>query len=133
MIEATPLIYIVDDDKSVRKSLKRLMKSAGLKAKTLASAEDFLNSGYQDNPGCLILDVRMPGLSGLELQKQLAATGSKLPIIFITAHEDEKAYNAAMAAGAVAFLQKPFDDQTLLSAIHLAFEQLIKSFPGVNP
>lgn len=66
MIEATPLIYIVDDDRSVRKSLKRLMKSAGLKAKTLASAEDFLNSGYQDNPGCLILDVRMPDLSGLE-------------------------------------------------------------------
>lgn len=133
MIEATPLIYIVDDDKSVRKSLKKLMKSAGLKAKTLASAEDFLNSGYQDNPGCLILDERMPGLSGLELQKQLAATGSKIPIIFITAHEDEKACNEAMEAGAVAFLQKPFDDQTLLSAIHLAFERLIKLFPGVNP
>jgi FixJ family two-component response regulator len=132
MIEATPLIYIVDDDRSVRKSLKRLMKSAGLKAKTLASAEDFLNSGYQDNPGCLILDVRMPDLSGLELQKQLAATGSKIPIIFIAAHEDEKACNAAMEAGAVAFLQKPFDDQTLLGAIHLAFERLIKLFPGVN-
>jgi FixJ family two-component response regulator len=106
MIQATPLIYIVDDDKSVRKSLKRLMKSAGLRAKTLASAEDFLNSGYQDDPGCLILDVRMPGLNGLDLQKQLTAAGSKLPIIFITAH--------------------------LLSAIHIAFEQLKKNLPGVN-
>ncbi len=123
MIDTTPLIYIVDDDRSVRKSLKRLMKSAGLKAETLASAQDFLKSGYQDKTGCLILDVRMPGLSGLELQKQLAASGSKIPIIFITAHEDEKTYNAAMDAGAVAFLQKPFDDRTLLDAIHLAFEQ----------
>ncbi len=132
MIQATPLIYIVDDDKSVRKSLKRLMKSAGLRAKTLASAEDFLNSGYQDDPGCLILDVRMPGLNGLDLQKQLTAAGSKLPIIFITAHEDERVFNAAMEVGAVAFLQKPFDDQTLLSAIHIAFEQLKKNLPGVN-
>ena len=133
MIQATPLIYIVDDDKSVRKSLKRLMKSAGLKAKTLASAEDFLNSGYLDDPGCLILDVRMPGLSGLELQQQLIDVGSKIPIIFITAHEDERAYNEAMKAGAVAFLQKPFDDQALLGAIRLAFERFNKSFPGVNP
>jgi FixJ family two-component response regulator len=116
----------VDDDRSVRKSLKRLMKSAGLKAEAWASAEDFLNSGYQDKPGVLILDVRMPGLSGLEVQSQLAAAGSKIPIIFITAHEDEKIYNAAMELGAVAFLHKPFDDQTLLNAIHLAFEQQTK-------
>jgi FixJ family two-component response regulator len=102
------------------------MKSAGLKAEALASAEDFLNSGYQDKPGVLILDVRMPGLSGLEVQSQLAAAGSKIPIIFITAHEDEKIYNAAMELGAVSFLQKPFDDQTLLNAIHLAFEQQTK-------
>jgi FixJ family two-component response regulator len=133
MIEANPLIYIVDDDKSVRKSLKRLMKSAGLRTKTLASAEDFLNSGYEDEPGCLILDVQMPDLGGLDLQKQLAAAGSKIPIIFITAHEDERTYNEAMKAGAVAFLQKPFDDQVLLGAIRLAFERLNKSFPGVNP
>ncbi len=126
MIATTPLIYIVDDDRSVRKSLKRLMKSVGLKAEALASAEDFLNSGYQDKPGVLILDMRMPGLSGLEVQSQLAAAGSKIPIIFITAHEDEKIYNAAMELGAVAFLQKPFDDQTLLNAIHLAFEQQTK-------
>ena len=130
MIATTPLIYIVDDDRSVRKSLKRLMKSAGLKAETWASAEDFLNSGYQDKPGVLILDVRMPGLSGPEVQSQLAAAGSKIPIIFITAHEDEKIYNAAMELGAVAFLQKPFDDQTLLNAIHLAFEQLPKEQRG---
>jgi two-component system response regulator FixJ len=102
------------------------MQSAGLKAEALASAEDFLNSGYQEKPGVLILDVRMPGLSGLEVQSQLAAAGSKIPIIFITAHEDEKICNAAMALGAVAFLQKPFDDQTLLNAIHLAFEQQTK-------
>ena len=116
----------------MRKSLKRLMKSAGLRTKTLASAEDFLNSGYEDEPGCLILDVQMPDLGGLDLQKQLAAAGSKIPIIFITAHEDVRAYNEAMKTGAVAFLQKPFDDQILLSAIHIAFEQLKKNLPGVN-
>ncbi len=126
MIAATPLIYIVDDERSVRKSLKRLMKSVGLKAEALASAEDFLNSGYQDKPGVLILDMRMPGLSGLEVQSRLAASGSKIPIIFITAHENEKIYNAAMELGAVAFLQKPVDDQTLFNAIHRAFEQQAK-------
>lgn len=116
-----PVIYIVDDDESVRRALKRLMRSAGFDAETFGSAEDFLCSGYQDIPGCLVLDVRMARMSGIELQEHLAICGSKIPIIFITAHEDGLARTTAMEAGAIAFFQKPFDAQELLGAVHAAF------------
>ena len=122
MKERQALIYIVDDDESVRKALKRLLRSEGFKAETFASAEDFLNSGYQDKPGCLILDVRMAGMSGFELREHLAASGSELPIIFITAYDDVHTRERAEKARAIAYLQKPLDDKALLDAIRRALE-----------
>jgi FixJ family two-component response regulator len=117
-------IFVVDDDESVRRALKRLMKSAGLKVETFGSAREFLNTGCARLTGILVVDVRMPEMSGLELQKQLAASGAKIPVIFISAHEDSRAVEVALAAGAEAFLYKPFDDQDLLAAIYRALEQI---------
>ena len=111
------MIYIVDDDESVRKSLARLIKSVGVKAETFASAEEFLGKTPKQT-GCLILDIRLPGMSGIELQKRMAASGDKTPVIFITAQDDEVLRTEAMAAGARGFLLKPFDDYTLLDAIY---------------
>lgn len=122
-------IFVVDDDESVRKALKRLIKSAGFRVETFALAREFLHYAHRESPGVLVLDVRMPGMSGLELQKQLVASGSKTPIIFITAHEDIQAHTLAMEAGAVAFLQKPFDDQKLFDAIYLALDQNTRGLP----
>jgi len=116
-------IFVVDDDQSVRLALKRLMKSAGLKVETFASAREFINTGGTRRTGILVLDVRMPEMSGLELQKQLVASGAEIPVIFISAHEDSRAVELALAAGAVAFLYKPFDDQDLLAAIYRALDQ----------
>ncbi len=113
-------IFIVDDDRSVRRALKRLVKIAGFSAKTFASAREFWDSGRFRSRGVLVLDVRMPGMSGLELQKQLIDSDSDMPIIFITAHEDIQARTKALEAGAVAFLQKPFEDQILIDAINRA-------------
>jgi len=113
-------IFIVDDDRSVRRALKRLVKIAGFRAKTFASAREFWDSERFRSTGVLILDVRMPGLSGLELQKQIIDSDSDMPIIFITAHEDIQARTKALEAGAVAFLQKPFEDQALIDAINSA-------------
>ncbi len=115
-------VLVVDDDASVRVALQRLIRSAGLVAETFASAEDLLETWPSDNPGCLIVDVQMPGLSGLELQTELAALGSTVPIIFITAHDDPKARSRALNGGAADFLEKPFDDDELIAAIHAAFE-----------
>lgn len=113
-------IWIVDDDSSVRKAVKRLVQSAGFSSRTFASGQEFLNSGVTGKDGILVLDIRMPGLNGLETQKQLCASGAGIPIIFITAHEDPHTRTIAMAAGAVAFILKPFDDQSLLDAINIA-------------
>ena len=113
-------VFIVDDDASVRRALKRLIKVAGFKAKTFGSAREFINSGHYQSAGVLVLDVRMPGMSGLELQKYLADNGSDMPIIFITAHEDIQASRMALEAGAIEFLKKPFEDQTLLEGIQRA-------------
>jgi len=99
------------------------MKSAGLQAETFGSAREFLNTGCANRTGILVVDVRMPEMTGLELQKQLAASGAEIPVIFISAHEDARAVEMALAAGAVAFLYKPFDDQDLLAAIHRALDQ----------
>ncbi len=117
-----PKVLVVDDDASVRVALRRLIRSAGLAVETFASAEDLLETWPSDTPGCLIVDVQMPGLSGLELQTKLAASGSTVPIIFITAHDDPNVRSRALNGGATDFLEKPFDDEELISAIHAAFE-----------
>jgi FixJ family two-component response regulator len=118
--EKTKLIAIVDDDESVRSALQGLMKVAGLPARAFASAEEFLTSGQQHQTGCLIADIRMPGMSGLELQAQLNAAHCRIPIIFITAHGDAKMRMQALRAGAVEFLAKPFDDEVLLESVRAA-------------
>ncbi len=123
MTNTDTTIWVVDDDPSVCNALKRLLKSVGLSVKTYASAQEFLDNGHKKEAGLLILDVRMPGLSGLELQKQLADSGSKIPIIFITAHDNDDTHIKAFEEGAKAFLHKPFDEQDLLGAIYAIIEQ----------
>jgi RNA polymerase sigma factor (sigma-70 family) len=119
-MESEPVVFIVDDDASVRMSLERLVRSVGLRGKTFASAPEFLEHASADGPSCLVLDVRMPGVSGLALQERLAAAGPRIPIIFITGHGDVTLSVRAMKAGAVDFLPKPFNDQDLLEAIQEA-------------
>jgi len=118
-----PLIAIVDDDDSLRKSLDNLLRSIGYRTQGFASAEAFLSSQYVHDTACLILDVRMPGMSGLELQRQLGAVNWPIPIIFITAHEDDDTRAQALAAGAVDFLSKPFHEEELLNAIDTALKR----------
>jgi FixJ family two-component response regulator len=118
----TRIIAIVDDDESVRFALEGMMKSVGLPAQAFASAEDFLNSGLLQQTACLIADIRMPGMSGLELQKKLNAEHCRIPTIFITAHGDAKMRLQALRSGAVEFLAKPFDDEVLLENIRAALE-----------
>lgn len=120
MPNATSRIYVVDDDESARTGLGRLLRSAGFRVEAFASAQEFLDHSQVNNGELLVLDVRMPGIGGLELQKRLAARGSKLPIIFLTAFEDPRARSEALKAGAVAFLQKPVDEATLLEAVKQA-------------
>ena len=110
-------ISVVDDDAAVREAVKGLLKSAGFHAEAFASAEEILSSGRLTGTACLILDVRMPGMSGIEFQERLIASGCLVPIIFITAHADEEARARALNRGAVACLQKPFSDDALLDAI----------------
>jgi FixJ family two-component response regulator len=114
------LVFVVEDDASMRNALKNLLRSVGLEAKLFASAPEFLQSDPPDAPSCLILDVRLPGMSGLDLQKELAAANNQIPIIFITAHGDIPMSVRAMKAGAVEFLTKPFRDQDLLDAIQVS-------------
>jgi FixJ family two-component response regulator len=116
--EAT--VFVVDDDPSVRRGLERLLRAAGYRVETYASVEQFLERGTVDGPGCLVLDVRMPGQGGLELQQILASQGSLLPIIFITGHGDVPTVVRAMKGGAVDFLLKPFDEGELLAAVDQA-------------
>ena len=113
-------VFVVDDDPSVRSALKRLVASVGLRCETFMSADDFLREVHSVSAGCLVLDVRMPGASGLDLQSQLARDGYCLPIIFLTAHGDVRTSVRAMKAGAADFLTKPFHEQELLDAIHHA-------------
>jgi RNA polymerase sigma factor (sigma-70 family) len=119
-MDSEPVVFIVDDDASVRKGLERLVRSVGLRGKTFASAPEFLQCAATDGPSCLVLDVRMPGVSGLALQETLATAGHRIPIIFITGHGDITTSVRAMKAGAVDFLPKPFNDQDLLEAIQEA-------------
>lgn len=115
-------VYIVDDDEAVRDSLSLLLKSVGIPCKTFENATAFLNGGVDQHAGCLVLDIRMPGLSGLELQQQLKETGNTLPIIFITGHGDVPMAVEAMKQGAVEFIQKPFREQDLLDCINRALQ-----------
>ncbi|MCS6818169.1 MAG: response regulator transcription factor [Blastocatellia bacterium] len=123
MPEPDAIVFVVDDDESVRESLESLIRSAGLKVQTFASAQQFLASPRADVPSCLVLDVQLPGLSGLDFQQQLAASGLEIPIVFITGHGDIPMSVRAMKAGAVDFLPKPFSDQALLNAIEQALER----------
>jgi FixJ family two-component response regulator len=116
------LVAIVDDDDLVRSSLKGLLEAVGLPARAFASAEEFLESGQQHQTACLIVDIRMPGMSGLELQAKLNADRCKIPTIFITAHGESKLRMQALRAGAVEFLMKPFDDEVLLESIRTALD-----------
>ena len=113
----SPLISIVDDDESMRASLDNLMRSVGYRAQAFPSAEAFLSSGQMDGTACLILDVRMPGMNGLDLQDHLVASGASVPIIFVTSHIDDDLRARALDAGAVTFLYKPFDENELLDTI----------------
>jgi len=116
------VVAVVEDDESYRAALQRLLKSAGLSVLAFASAEDFLNSGQQRETGCLIADIRMSGMSGLDLQARLNAEECPIPTIFITAHGDEKMRLQAMRGGAVKFLAKPFDGAILIEAVCVALD-----------
>jgi FixJ family two-component response regulator len=123
MKSSTNRVFVVEDDPSMRNALKNLLRSVGLEAQLFASAQEFLDTAKPDGPSCLILDVRLPGLSGLDLQRELLSAKIHIPIIFITAHGDIPMSVRAMKAGAVEFLTKPFRDQDLLDAIHVALAQ----------
>jgi FixJ family two-component response regulator len=123
MSETEGLVFVVDDDAPLRESLKNLIRSVGLRVEAFASAQEFLRTKRPDLAGCLVLDVRLPGLSGLDLQKRIAEAEMEIPIIFITGHGDIPMTVQAMKAGAVEFLTKPFRDQDLLDAIQRALER----------
>jgi FixJ family two-component response regulator len=118
-----PLISIVDDDEGIRQALKSLIDSVGFRAEVFDSGERFLNSPYLTQTDCLITDVRMPGMSGLELQDRLSAAGRSIPIVFISAHEDKEARARGLRAGAIDFLQKPFSEDSLLGAISVCLDK----------
>ena len=123
MKDADAIVFVVDDDSSIREAIESLVKLAGLRVETFGAAQEFLQSKRPDLPGCVVLDVELPGLSGLDLQRELAAHGIKLPIIFITGYGDIPMSVRAMKAGALEFLTKPFRDQDLLDAIQQALER----------
>jgi FixJ family two-component response regulator len=118
-----PVVFVVDDDPSVRSSLKFLLNTVGLQVESFGSADGFLHKNAPDGPSCLVLDVRLPGLSGLDFQRELAARNVRIPIIFLTGHGDIPMSVRAMKAGAVEFLTKPFRDQDLLDAVGIALER----------
>ena len=118
-----PIIYIIDDDDLVRKALQRLIRSTGFEAKTFATAEEFLDSGFREQNVCLITDVKMPGLTGLELQQKLIARGYKIPVIFITGFDEEEIRKKVKRAGAFGYFSKPLDDQALLDSIKWALSK----------
>jgi FixJ family two-component response regulator len=122
MIDGDVVVYIIDDDPSVREAISDLIQSVGVRVKSFSSAQEFLQTPRNDVPGCLILDVRMPGLSGLDLQTELSSAGVQIPIIFITGFGDVPMTVRAMKAGALEFLTKPFREQELLDAVHKSLE-----------
>jgi len=120
---AVPVVFVIDDDDQVRAAIEGMLKSVGLRSETFGTAQEFLHSKRTDGPSCLILDVRLPGISGLDFQRELADAGIRIPIIFITGHGDIPMTVKAMKSGAVEFLTKPFRDQDLLDAIHQALDR----------
>ncbi len=129
MAEPKSIVFVVDDDESVSASLKLLIESVGYDAVTFKSAEDFLNSALRENPCCLILDIRLPGMSGFQLQEHLVKSQTRIPVIFITGHDRDRMENEAMQLGAVAYIRKPFDEQVLVDEISsLAGKQVV-----INP
>ena len=116
----TPAIYVVDDDESLRRSLRNFLRSVGFRVETFASAEEFLTSAERENTGCLVLDLRMTGMTGLDLLRHLAATNVRMPAVIVTAHGDEEMSQRCLGAGAVAFLDKPFHGDALLDAVQTA-------------
>ncbi|HXQ35763.1 MAG TPA: response regulator [Anaerolineales bacterium] len=122
-IPSIPTISIVDDDESVREALENLLQSLGYTTEVFASGEDFLRSDHYQQSKCLILDIRMPGMSGFELERRLFAAGLRIPIIFISAHGDEEARAPALRERVVAFLRKPFSETALLSAVESALQE----------
>ncbi len=127
-----PIVFVVDDDQAIRRSLKWLIESVGLQVETYASADEFMRSYYPGRAGCLLLDVRMPGMSGLELQEHFARNDIHIPIIIITGHGDVPMAVRAMKAGAIDFIDKPFNDELLLESIRnaLAIDQQQREFQG---
>jgi FixJ family two-component response regulator len=123
MMETDAIVFVVDDDAPTRESIRNLIRSVGLRVEVFSSAQEFLESNRPEMPSCLVLDVRLPGLSGLDLQKRTTEAGIEIPIVFITGHGDIPMTVRAMKAGAVEFLSKPFRDQDLLDAIQLALER----------
>jgi FixJ family two-component response regulator len=123
MSEQQPVVFVIDDDPSVRAALAGLLRSVGLEVRPYGSTQEFLQSERPDAPGCLVLDVRLPGRSGLDFQRELGESGIQLPVVFITGHGDIPMSVRAMKAGAIEFLTKPFHDQELLDAIHLGIER----------
>ena len=123
MSQDSPVVFVVDDDISMREALKNLLRSVGLKVETFETAKQFLSTERPDAPGCLVLDVRLPGASGLDLQRQLVDADIEIPIIFVTGHGDIQMSVRAMKAGAVEFLTKPFRDQDLLDAVQQAVDR----------
>ena len=123
MSEEQPVVFVVDDDPSVREALAGLLRSVGLDVRSFRSTQEFLQSGRPDLPGCLVLDVRLPGRSGLDLQRELSEASLHLPIVFITGHGDIPMSVRAIKAGAIEFLTKPFHDQELLDAVQLGIER----------
>lgn len=123
MTDQPPVVYVVDDDASVRDALSLLLRSAGLTAQTFESAREFLEHDLADDPGCIVLDVKMPGQSGLDLQEELVRAGISLPIVFLTGHGDVPSSVRAMKAGAVDFLEKPFESDDLLAAVRRAIDR----------
>ena len=117
MCQTAPAIAVVDDDASVRRALQRLLRAAGFAVETFATAREFLDSARWAQTACLVLDIHLPGMSGLELQEHLAVSGAPIPIVFITAHDDATVRERASRAGAVGYLRKPFDQGTLIEAI----------------
>ena len=120
---SAPTVWVIDDDANVRASIQGLLKAVGLRSESFGTAEEFLRDQEPDRPGCLVLDVSLPGVSGLELQRKLADAGVCIPIIFLTGHGDIPMTVKAIRSGAVEFLTKPFDDQDLLNAIKMAFDR----------
>lgn len=123
-------VYVVDDDASIRTALKRLLRSVGYHAVTFESAEGFLDGSARLTKGCLVLDIRLPGMTGLDLQEHLSSLGSEHPVIFMTAHENLDWRERARKAGAIAYLKKPFPEKVLLDAIRLASLEAAKSGSG---